>query len=109
MNRQTFMTMFGFVACIWLVFGVFYMSLCGCDPEPTQLKCDYCRRVRDGAYRYMCEKCKGSHVACEAERAMLIYHREGEGRFQHWSATTIQTVGSKGYDGFTLAVVIGDP
>jgi predicted O-methyltransferase YrrM len=25
------------------------------------------------------------------------------------SATTIQTVGSKGYDGFTLAVVIKEP
>jgi len=28
---------------------------------------------------------------------------------QRVSATTIQTVGSKGYDGFTLALVIADP
>lgn len=74
-----------------LSFGMIICSvLSGCGPDPIT-RCDYCRTLRENAFRYVCDKCKNSHVACDRERAILQWHSEGSGRFQSWSATSIQT------------------
>lgn len=53
-------------------FPVFLFFLVGCDPGPT-LKCDYCHAMREGVKRYVCDKCKMPHAACEVERAVMHY------------------------------------
>lgn len=57
-------------------FPVFLFLLVGCDPSPA-LTCDYCHAMREGAKRYVCDKCKQTHAACDVERAVLHYEPNG--------------------------------
>lgn len=72
---------------------LFVLLLAGCDPfaEP-ELKCDYCHVMREGAKRYLCDKCKSVHVACKVEQAILHYdEKSGLRGAIYYSATSVLT------------------
>lgn len=67
------------------------LLLIGCDPGPEQ-KCDYCRAIRHGVQRFVCDKCKKPHAACESERSLLNYTKtEGIRGAIYYSATSLLT------------------
>jgi hypothetical protein len=55
---------------------ILILLLMGCEPDPA-LKCDYCHVVRKGAQRYVCDKCKMPHSACDVDRAVMHYEEGG--------------------------------
>lgn len=72
-------------------FLIIFLLLSGCDPGPT-LKCDYCHVSREGAKRYVCDKCKMTHSACDADKAVMHYSESGVWRGQaSYSATGLLT------------------
>lgn len=52
--------------------AAFLFLIVGCDPGPM-LQCDYCHALREGAKRYVCDKCKMTHAACDVDRAVMHY------------------------------------
>jgi hypothetical protein len=72
-------------------FPVFLLLLVGCDPRPT-LQCDYCHTMREGAQRYVCDKCKETHAACDVDRAVMHYEQSTTFRGRaSYSATGLLT------------------
>jgi len=78
-----------FLLSLTMLFGP--LLLVGCDPGPA-MKCDYCRTERYKVQRYICDKCKTPHAACDAERSILNYTKnEGLRGAIYYSSTSIMT------------------
>jgi hypothetical protein len=67
------------------------LLVAGCDQGPL-MKCDYCKELRQGVERYVCDKCTKPHAACDSEKHILHY-KETKDRsgYLYYSATGILT------------------
>lgn len=87
----------------------FMLLLAACDPGPAQ-KCDYCRAMRTGVQRFVCDKCTKPHAACDSEKSVLHYSEGRTARgYVYWSATSILTCPATPEDSAVLEPVAEKP